>query len=187
MRKTFVTATVALMLLATAAFAGGGFRGDCGGARGDGFGYKAQQDCAMGPGHGMGHPRGHGMRGHEGMGGGLLMWADKLELTDKQQQQLRELQHTFQMEQIDREAGMKKAGATLRMLMHDDDAAEGDVLKAIDNVTDLRAEMKKQQYLHRKQMMAVLTPAQIEKIKELRPGPNVERDRDTKGRRGFGR
>jgi Spy/CpxP family protein refolding chaperone len=135
----------------------------------------------------MGDRMGHGMRGHAGMGGGLLMWADKLELTDQQQEQLKKMQYTFQMEQIDREADMKKAGATLRMLMHDDGAAESEVLKAIDNVSDLRADLKKKQYLHRKQMMGILTPEQIEKIKELRPGPDVQRDGDTKGRRGFGR
>lgn len=187
MRKTFLTATVALMLLATAAFAGGGFGAACDGARGDRPGHKAQWNCDMGPGHGMGNRMGPGMRGHPGMGGGLLKWADKLELTDKQQEQFKKMQHAFQMEKIDREAELKKAAVTLKMLMHDDGAADSDVMKAIDDAARLRADMKKKQYLHHKEMMGILTSEQIEKMKELRLGSNVQPDRDAKGRRGFGR
>ena len=186
MRKTFTATLAALMLLATAAFAGGGYGWECDGPHG-GHGPKAGWNDGGHRGCGPGDRMGPGMRGHRGLGGGLLGWADELELTDQQQEQLKKLQHDFQMARIDREAEMKKAAANARMLMHDDNAAKDDVLKAIDKVSSLRAEMKKQQYLHHQDVKNVLTSEQIDKLKELRPRSDVKPNRDAKGRRGFGR
>jgi len=129
----------------------------------------------MGQGHRGHHGGGFGPMadrpgmGHHGGGIGLLlMVGDKIDLTDQQRDRLKEMQTEFQMSQIDRKAELEKAQVRLRTLRYDQDAAEGDVFRAIDEMSRLRADMQKMRYQHRQQIKAVLTDEQVEKLKELR-------------------
>ncbi len=120
-----------------------------------------------GPGFGMGHFGGPGMRG--GMGAAMfLQFADKLELTDQQKAQLKKMQEDFQLHQIDSRAQLEKAEIKLRSLMTDDKSSEKDVLAGIDIVAGLRANMAKDRFTHMRQCRSVLTDKQLETLKQLR-------------------
>lgn len=136
----------------------------------------------QGPGHrmmGQGHRGAHGggfglmadrpgMRHHGDGIGLLLMVGDKIDLTDQQRDRLKEMQTEFQMGQIDRRAELQKAQMRLRNLKRDTDAAEGDVFRAIDEVSRLKVDMQKTRYQHQQQVKSVLTDEQIDKLEELR-------------------
>lgn len=177
--------------------------------RGQGSGPQAQCDMS-GPhfqnrvncdGHGGGPGRFGGPGGHPGMGprhdGGfmLMRFADELELTDAQKDQLKELRTNFQMERIDQQAEMKKARLTLQNLRTDDNASEREVFAAIDKLSDLRASMQKMAYTHHQQMKDILTEEQQDKLEELRKdrrgfgrrGGDIEIEKEVIKRRGVGR
>lgn len=128
----------------------------------------------MGGRMGMGHPGPDGDGpGHGRRGGGLqhlLAMGDEIGLTDQQRDQLKQLQLDHKIETIDRRAELKKAQVRLRALMREENADGGEVERAIDEVAGLRADLQKARYAHRKQIHAVLTEEQIDKIKELRQG-----------------
>ncbi len=129
-----------------------------------------------------GHKGGRGMKG-DGMGmKGFLAFADEIELTGDQKDQLEALHLRFQKERIDKQAELKKARVDLGALRRDDDAAESAVLSQIDIVGDLRTDMQKMQFSHRNEMKAVLTEDQINKLEELRK----ERREDRRQGRGKG-
>jgi len=131
------------------------------GPHGSGMGCPWHQSMCKkgaGPGH-------HG----DGLGVGMLLkMGDEINLTDKQRENLEKMQVEFQMQRIDHKAEVEKAELRLRTLMHDEDAAEGEVLRGIDEVTRLKAEMQKKRYMHRKQIRQLLTDEQFDKLKELR-------------------
>ncbi len=122
----------------------------------------------------------------DGMGmKGILAFADEIELTGDQKDQLEALHLRFQKERIDKQAELKKAHVDLGALKRDDDAAESAVLSQIDVVGDLRTDMHKMKYSHRNEMKSVLTEDQISKLKELR---KARRQDCPKGHgKGFGR
>ncbi len=137
--------------------------------QGKGYGNAMKQGHHGLRGGDCGPTDGRGGKGRRGGGiGRLLMMGDKIDLTDAQRDQLKTMQTEFQLEQIDRKAEMQKANLKLRTLKRDPDAAEGDVMRAIDATSGLKADMQKIQYKHRKQIQAVLTDEQIGKLKELR-------------------
>ena len=114
-------------------------------------------------------PGDRGSRGNHGDRiGHLLMIGDKIGLTDQQRDQFKQMKFDFQMQQIDRRAELKKAQLQLRTLMHDTDAVERDVMRMIDDVSQLKAEMQKMRYSHRQQIHGILTDEQVAKLKELR-------------------
>ena len=121
----------------------------------------------MGGGQGMMMHRGGGMGNGMGMER-IMAMADKLELTDVQRTKLKQLHETFQLEQIDRRAGLEKAQLKLRGLMGDDKAATAEINKAIDDVTALKGEMAKMRVRHHAEMKSVLTEKQQQMLKELR-------------------
>ena len=87
---------------------------------------------------------GHGawMRGGRGAGAAFfLAVADKLELTDQQKAQLQKMQEEFQLQRVDAKAKIDKAQIQLRSLMRQDKAQEKDVLGAIDELAQLRADL----------------------------------------------
>lgn len=148
-------------------------------------GSGGQAFCPDGPRWmGQGHPGldGRGMwQRDRGPGiGHLLMVGGKIGLTDEQEDQLEQLQVDFKMEQIDRKAEMQKAQVQLRTLMRDDNAAERDVFRMIDDLSRMKADMQKMRYTHRLQIHSILTEEQIEKMKELRQ----ERRGDGQGMKG---
>ena len=156
--------------------------------QGQGPGFHGMGQGHPGP-HGgnfgqVGDRPGHGQRGGIGH---LLMLGDKIDLTDQQRDRLKEMQVEFQMNRIDRKAELEKAQVQLRVLMHEDDAAEGDVFRAIDEMSRLKADMQKTRYKHRQQVKAVLTDDQVDKLEELRKARfdgMGEKRQGAKGRRG---
>jgi len=135
--------------------------------QGRGMGWGPGQFCQ--PGY---RPMGFGYRGLLGDGEpgiGRLLWvADEIGLTEQQRDQLKTMQLEFRTQQIDREAELEKAQVQLRVLTADKNAAEAEVLRKIDDVSRLRSEMHKMRYTHRKQIRAVLTDEQVEKLWQLR-------------------
>ena len=90
----------------------------------------------------MHHERGE--RGQKGMGiHRLLKNAEELGLTEEQQGKLKNLMVEFKLAAIDQKAKVQKAEVKLRFLMHDENASESAVMKAIDNLFTSKAEMKK--------------------------------------------
>lgn len=142
----------------------------------------------MGGGDRMG-PGQAGMRGGK-RGGGiahLLMAGDKIGLTDEQRDQLKQMALDHKIEMIDSRAAVKKAQVRLRSLMRDEDAAENDVTRQIDEVAGLKADLQKARYAQRKQIHGLLTEEQIDKIKELRKEHPRQMQRKFRGPRGQGR
>jgi Spy/CpxP family protein refolding chaperone len=128
----------------------------------------------------------------EGMGH-LLQLADELDLTESQQNQLRELHLKFATEQVDRDAELKKTRIQLHALMTDKSAAESDVLRTIDQMAKVRADQLKSRYLHHREMKGVLTAEQLDQVEQLyrerwkERGDDKKRDRDREMRGdGFG-
>lgn len=140
------------------------------------------------PGHGdQGSPCQMHVRGGEGaMGHGmkgdrldhLLKLADELELTEAQIEQLQKARTEFQLQMVDARAEMQKARIQLRSLKQDADVSKSTMFSAIDDLSERQAEIKKMQYVHRREMKSVLTQEQQEKAKTLR---------SKNGRRGFNR
>jgi Spy/CpxP family protein refolding chaperone len=124
------------------------------------FGHQGMGQMGM---HGGGDGGGHGA----GIGR-LLAMGDELGLTDDQRDKIESLMTDHKLTQIDRRAAMQKAKVQLHVLMRDDDASESAVLKQIDKLSDLRADMQKSKYTHRKSIHSVLTAEQLDKVKKLK-------------------
>ncbi|MBD3403379.1 hypothetical protein GF420_10825 [candidate division GN15 bacterium] len=142
--------------------------------------------------HRMGRMMGHGdmPMGRMGMPGvqRVLMMADELELTEPQQNQLKGMLTDFQTEKIDKEAEVKKARVQLRALMAEQ-AGDGEVNAAIDQVTRLEGELKKMRYRHHTAVRDVLTEEQREQIRDMmkqRMKGMMHRG-DGSGQRGMGK
>jgi Spy/CpxP family protein refolding chaperone len=149
--------------------------GRCGNKyRHDGLGMNCAKMCG-----GPGIAAGRGDRMADGPGlQQILEMADRLELTDAQREKLKQMHETFQLEQIDKHANLKKAEVKLRGLMRDDRASSTAVNKAIDDVSTLKADITKMRYRHRTEMRSVLTDKQQQMLKELR----VERRKEVRVR-----
>jgi len=158
----------------------------------------AQQGCPQqGPRGGRGFDaachdfKGHrGGPGHRGEGMGihhLLAIGDEINLTDDQQAKLEKMMIEFKLQSIDMKAEIEKAKVAMHVLKRDD-AAEADVMRAIDDMARMKAEMHKMQYKHHQQAKAVLTTDQIDQLKQLRKERFQERGKLNKkpgrGRRG---
>jgi Spy/CpxP family protein refolding chaperone len=174
MKKTVIFLVVALLGLSATSFADPGRRG------GSEQAWCRGQGMGPGPGMGAGKVMHSGFGMHDGTPGirMLLLAADELELTEAQQKKLQAMMGDFQMERVDADADLKKAEIELKTLMMADDARDADVMAAIDKVADLKAELRKMQYLHRKEVKSVLTSEQIDKLDDLRK----ERRREWRGR-----
>jgi Spy/CpxP family protein refolding chaperone len=160
MKKNSVILGVILLLIASTVFAQPGPHGRKPGGHCGGFGDG---------------PGGHGM---------LLRFADEIGLEENQQAEIAELMEQNSMERIDKQAELKKARVTLRHLQLGD-ASEAEVLRAMEQVGDLRTDLQKMKYQHRNQIKSVLTDAQLEKLEDLKEelGP---RDRQQRGDWGPG-
>lgn len=123
-----------------------------------------QKACCEKLHHGMKHDRMHNGFGIKG----LLRNAVEINLSDDQKEKLKTMEYNFQLERVDLEADVEKAQIELGSLMHDENASEQNVFKAIDKVTALKADIKKMHYRHRKAIGEVLTAEQKEQLKYLR-------------------
>jgi hypothetical protein len=109
-----------------------------------------------------------GRRGSAKQVGGvgmLLHHVDDFGLNDNQIEQLSKMQLGFELEKVDLQAALQKAKITWRALVRDVDAAEQDVMKAIDNVARCEANLRKMRYNHLKAARGVLQPKQRNNLK----------------------
>lgn len=121
-----------------------------------------QPGFGMGPGMGMGHGMGMG----RGMGMGMRQnWADQLDLTDAQKDQMRELRFKHQKEMIKQRADLRVARLELQELIRSD-ADRGTINSKIDEIGKLETSMEKARVANRLDMRSILTPEQREKIKD---------------------
>ena len=104
-----------------------------------------------------------GRRGSAKQVGGvgmLLHHVDDFGLNDNQINQLNQMMTDFELEKVDLQAALQKAKITWRALIRNIDAAEADVMNAIDNVARAEAELRKMRYRHLKAGRSVLQPEQ---------------------------
>ena len=161
MKKTLVV-TIVLALLATAAWAQPGGRGQ-GRGHGDCPMPQGSHQGFFGPNQGGPH---QGMGPHEGMGR-LLMFADEIGLTDDQQEKIKTLSLEHKMAMVDMHAVAKKAKLQMTALMHND-APENEVIRAIEEASKVKMEIAKAKYLQRQAVKGILSEEQQDKLKELR-------------------
>ena len=135
-----------------------------------------------------GGPRGGGMGGmrHHEMGMDPIVFAitrpqvvEKLGLTDEQKEKLKAV--TDRVKGGGREAMKKVREATMKQfdLMKADKVDEAAVMKAIDEVFELRKQMAKDQVRRVIEIKAILTPEQIAKARE-----EMKKDFEARGDRG---
>jgi hypothetical protein len=139
----------------------------------------------MGPMHGHGMQCGHGMQGKAGMRGGrqgmrgmgrqgnmaglmIMRHAKEIGLSDQQIEQFKTMQEAHRLDMIDARANLEKAQVRVKSLMGDKNAGDQEVLRAIDQVSQARAEIAKKRYLNRQECRSLLTEDQQAKLKELR-------------------
>jgi Spy/CpxP family protein refolding chaperone len=149
MKRLLVVSLVLVFVLSSAAFAQPG---------------QGHKNCCDKSQHGMkaeGHHKGFGIKR-------LLRVADEINLSEDQKDKLKSMAKEFQLQKVDLEADIKKARILLRDLMHDDNASEQDVFRAIDKATALKANMKKMKYRHMKSAKNILSDEQKDKLKSLR-------------------
>jgi multidrug resistance efflux pump len=95
----------------------------------------------------------------------LLHHVDDFGLNDSQIEQLTKMQLEFELEKVDLQAALQKAKIKWRALVRDVDAAEQDVMKAIDNVARGEANLRKMRYNHLKAARGVLQRKQRDNLK----------------------
>jgi len=180
MKTTFALAALAAATISTLAVAqmGPGMGGGPGMGRGAGPGM-AGGDCPMQ--QGAGGPQGKGgMHGgmHGGKGGGMMGMGQgippgvlaTLGLTPEQQTKVTEIQR----EQQRKRHAMHGTMQEMRWKAQDsqkDGFNEDAARKQFDAMAAMRKEMFESGLAARKQLDAVLTPEQREKLKKARPGP----------------
>jgi len=125
---------------------------------------------AMAGHHGPRGQKGFCGEGGPGMGdrpGMILHLADKLELSDSQIADIKNMMEKNGLDRIQRKAELEKAQLKLRHLKMND-AADGEILSAIERAGKLKTEMRKTRFQHQSKMKSILTDKQTEKLKELR-------------------
>lgn len=139
MKKT-ITAVAVLGLSATLAFAA------------PGEGKRAHGDHMRG---------GHGMRGDF-----AAKFAEKLDLTDAQKQQMQQLRERFRTENEPLRAQFKQNRADMKAARDASDTARLESLKG--TADSLRAQMKERRKAQHEQMMSILTAEQKAKLDALK-------------------
>lgn len=114
---------------------------------------------------GMDAERGGSLRQMGGVGF-LLRNAEDYNLTELQQENLSKLRTDFELEKVDKEAALRKAKIVFRALVRDHNAAEKDVLKAIDKIAAREADMRKMRYYHLRAAQAQLNGDQLDGLKK---------------------
>ena len=99
-----------------------------------------------------------GSLGETGGVGFLLRNAEAYALSEDQQESLRKLRTPFELEKVDKLAALSKAKILLRALVNDVDAAEKQVMEAIDHLAACEADLRKMRYHHLKAARALWTP-----------------------------
>jgi Spy/CpxP family protein refolding chaperone len=143
MRTKIILTILAVTLVAALAYAGDQWR------RGMGFGPDDEMGANGFLGPGM-----------------ILRHADDIGLTEDQVSQISKLTQSNALARIDKQAELDKAETTLRHLRMNN-AADNEILSAMDEVGLLRTELWKMNFNHRQAVRKILTEAQLDKIKEM--------------------
>jgi len=131
-------------------------------------------------------------RGPEGMGGSQMgrgcpmlgcgpqeipgpMRLKEVGATDQQMEALKKLGDEQQLKRIDLQAAVEKAEVSLRQLMQSDAVEEKAALKAVDALSQARAELMKQEISSKLKAKEILGAELIKKIREMGPPKGVER------------
>lgn len=154
--KRAIVFTVAGLLLLTLGVAAQG-KGMMGGLHFDGRCFNSD-----GPGF-----QGRGQGGEGPYLGGILRMADEIGLTPEQKDAVLKLQKTHGVERIDLQANLEKAELELKNLRLSD-AADTEILAAMDKVGRFKTDLQKMRYRHQQAMKNVLTEEQRGKLKEMR-------------------
>jgi hypothetical protein len=108
-----------------------------------------------------------GSLGETGGVGFLLRNAETYALSEDQQESLRKLRTSFELEKVDKVAALSKAKILLRALANDVDAAEIQVMEAIDHLAACEGELRKMRYRHLQAARAHLDTDQRERLVSL--------------------
>ncbi|MBD3232939.1 MAG: hypothetical protein GF315_04370 [candidate division Zixibacteria bacterium] len=162
-----LTLTITALVILTFAFANLGYaqqgrmmNADC-----DGPGMmhnRGGHGCCDGP--GFGHGSGHG----DGFGPGICMFADELELSDQQKDDIHNIRIATHKKLVDYKADLEKAKIEMKELWYDGVPSENQVNKLIDRISDIKTEMKKLQVSAKIKTMNVLTEDQRDELREMR-------------------
>jgi hypothetical protein len=133
-----------------------------GGQMRQGGGMPGMKGGGSGSGSGDG-PMAGSMRNAGGVGM-LIASAEKFGLSGDQVKKLEGMKHDFQMEKVDVQAAVYKAKLRLKRLMKDPQAAEGDVMAAIDAVAAAEGDVRKMRYRHLKAARGTLQGDQMSKV-----------------------
>jgi Spy/CpxP family protein refolding chaperone len=128
--------------------------------------------------HGMKGKMGrHGGRG--GMRGGHGAMMEKLNLSDRQKEQMKSLHEDQQRRMIPIHAGLQEARLDLQKLMRADAPSRSQIDATIDRMAKLRADAQKARVATMLEAHTVLTPEQRKQMKEMHGGMG-------RGMRGMG-
>lgn len=116
-----------------------------------------------GPGR-QGASRGGSLRQIGGVGH-LLRNSEDHNLTEEQEERLEKMRVDFELEKVDLQAALSKAKIVFRALARDHNAAEQDVMKAIDRIARCEANLRKMRYRHLKAAHGVLDDEQRKGLK----------------------
>ena len=119
-----------------------------------------------------------GSLGETGGVGFLLRNAEAYGLSEDQQERLRKLRIPFELEKVDKLAALSKAKILLRALANDVDAAEKQVIEAIDDVAACEADLRKMRYHHLKAARTQLDTDQHERLVSLNRQRLTQRPQD---------
>ena len=113
---------------------------------------------------------------------------EELKLSDEQIEELKQLRYDFQLAQVDRWAAIEKAQIELSRLKADRSAPEESILNAIDNLSQVRAELEKARYHFHNQLRSILSEDQLEKWERINKEHRGDFHRQFRGIRsgGFG-
>ena len=112
------------------------------------------------------HRRAMRMHGERGQGMSMHRRFAKLDLTEQQRDKMREIHDAAERKSIQRNADLQVARLDLHKLMRADSPNAQAVNAQIDKMAKLRAEAMKSHYETYLQARALLTPEQLQKLKE---------------------
>jgi Spy/CpxP family protein refolding chaperone len=87
-------------------------------------------------------------------------FSDKLNLTEKQEDQIAALRSDFQLKMIDLNADLQKLELKLKAKVHTDDPDRNAIHKAVDKISEKEGEIQKLRLDHRLEVRSLLTDEQ---------------------------
>jgi len=113
--------------------------------------------------------------------------ADKLDLTDEQINNLKDIQYNFQKVAIGLRAELATSRLELRHLMMQDQSDQKQIANLVDKIGETQKKLLKQRVDRKLAMKAILTPEQFKKFMHMRGEGMMERMGGERGERMRGR